>query len=70
MENILIKSKQKINRVTTKFYRYLYSKFNLENKLISITGARGSGKTTLLLQIGNNQDGKEILYLALDDLFF
>jgi predicted AAA+ superfamily ATPase len=70
MESILIKSKRKTDSVNTKFYRYLYSKINLKNKLISISGARGTGKTTLLLQIGKNQTEKEVLYVALDDLFF
>ena len=69
MEQILIKSQRKINKVSNNFYRYLYSKINLENKLSSIIGARGVGKTTLLLQLAQ-QCKRKVMYVALDDLFF
>jgi len=70
MENILTKSKRKIDRVPGMFFRYLYNKINLDNRFISITGARGVGKTTLLLQIGKKHKSENVLYVALDDLFF
>ena len=70
METILTKSKRKIDRVPDTFFRYLYHRINLKNKLISITGARGVGKTTLLLQLGKNHQNNNVLYVALDDLFF
>ncbi|MEN8118413.1 MAG: AAA family ATPase [Bacteroidota bacterium] len=70
MESIIIKSKRKIDGAPTKFFRYLYHKINLKNRLVSITGARGVGKTTLLLQIGKLQQTDNALYVALDDLFF
>ena len=70
MEAILAKSKRKIDRVPDTFFRYLYHRINLKNKLISITGARGVGKTTLLLQLGKNHRDDNVLYVALDDLFF
>ncbi len=69
METVLIKSQRKVNSVSDKFHRYLYSKINLNNKLISILGARGVGKTTLLLQLAKNYTYR-VLYIALDDLFF
>ena len=70
MENILLKSGLKINNVSLKFKRYLYNKINRQNRLISIQGARGTGKTTLLLQIARQQKTDDVLYVALDDLFF
>ncbi len=70
MESILIKSKRKIDQAPTRFFRYLYHKINLKNRLISISGARGVGKTTLLLQIGKLLHDQDVLYVALDDLFF
>jgi len=69
MENLLLKSELKINRVSTSFKRYLFSDINLENRLSAILGARGVGKTTLLLQLARHKKTK-VLYIALDDLFF
>lgn len=48
--------------------RYLYSKIDFSQKLISILGQRGIGKTTLLLQYlkENFNNSKEALYLSLD----
>ncbi len=69
MDNLLVKSKQKIDSIPDIFFRYLYHEINLNNRLIVIPGARGVGKTTLLLQIAKHSS-KEILYVALDDLFF
>ncbi len=70
MENLLIKSKLKIKNVPKTFRRYLFEKINFNNRLISILGARGTGKTTLLLQIADYFKNSEVLYVALDDLFF
>ncbi len=69
MDNLLLKSQQKIHNVSTDFKRYLFSGINLENQLNAILGARGVGKTTLLLQLAKQQKNK-VLYIALDDLFF
>lgn len=71
MESLLLKSQRKIDKVPTKFVRYLYEKINLKNKLSSVLGARGVGKTTLLLQLAKKiRKDKQVLYVALDDLFF
>ena len=71
MQDLLLKSERKINNVSTEFIRYLYSEINLNNKLGSILGARGTGKTTLLLQLAKSlKSKKQVLYVALDDLFF
>ncbi|OFY96409.1 MAG: AAA family ATPase [Bacteroidetes bacterium RIFCSPLOWO2_12_FULL_31_6] len=69
MEKLISKSITKINRVTTTFERYLINQINLKNRLIVILGARGVGKTTLLLQLAKKMN-QEVLYVALDDLFF
>lgn len=69
MEKVLIKSQRKIKSVSIKFHRYLFTKINTSNRLISLLGARGVGKTTILLQLAK-QSNKKVLYVALDDLFF
>lgn len=70
MEKIVAKSDRKISEVSTEFKRYLYHHINQSNRLIAIKGARGTGKTTLLLQLAKNHNLDEVLYIALDDLFF
>jgi len=71
MQDLLLKSQRKINNVPTKFVRYLYEEIKTDNRLSSVLGARGTGKTTLLLQLAKNiQKNKQVLYIALDDLFF
>lgn len=70
MEKLLEKSARKINAVSLAFNRYLYHEINKSNRLIAIKGARGTGKTTLLLQLAKAYNSGEVLYIALDDLFF
>jgi len=71
MQGLLLKSQKKIDNISTKFVRYLYNDINVTNKLSSILGARGVGKTTLLLQLAKQvRNKKQVLYVALDDLFF
>ena len=70
MEKLIEKSARKINNVSMAFKRYLYFKINTSNRLIAIKGARGTGKTTLLLQLAKTYNTDEVLYVALDDLFF
>ena len=70
MEILFEKSARKINKVSITFKRYLYHKINRSNRLIAIKGARGTGKTTLLLQLAKEYNSDEVLYVALDDLFF
>ncbi|MDD3741746.1 MAG: AAA family ATPase [Bacteroidales bacterium] len=70
MEQLLRKSRQKIENITLEFKRYLFYKINFKNRLISIAGSRGTGKTTLLLQIAAVNNEMTSLYVALDDLFF
>ncbi len=70
MENLLIKSAQKIKNVPLTFKRYLFNEMNFDNRQISLLGSRGAGKTTLMLQIAAEHPEIESLYVALDDLFF
>ncbi len=70
MEKLVEKSARKINNVSIAFKRYLYHEINKSNRLIAIKGARGTGKTTLLLQLAKDYKSDEVLYVALDDLFF
>lgn len=70
MERLVEKSARKINNVSVVFKRYLYHEINKSNRLIAIKGARGTGKTTLLLQLAKEYNSDEVLYVALDDLFF
>ncbi|MBM3165814.1 MAG: ATP-binding protein [Bacteroidetes bacterium] len=70
MERLVGKSARKINEVSMAFKRYLYDEINTSNRLTAIKGARGTGKTTLLLQLAKAYQSDEVLYVALDDLFF
>ncbi len=70
MDKLLEKSVRKINNVSVVFKRHLYYEINKGNRLIAIKGARGTGKTTLLLQLAKDYKLDEVLYVALDDLFF
>jgi predicted AAA+ superfamily ATPase len=70
MEALIIKSQQKIRQISVDHKRYLYAKINRNSRMIAIKGARGVGKTTLLLQLGKERKANEVLYVALDDLFF
>lgn len=70
MERLVEKSARKINQVSMAFNRYLFHEINQSNRLTAIKGARGTGKTTLLLQLAKAYPSDEVLYIALDDLFF
>jgi predicted AAA+ superfamily ATPase len=70
MNQLFEKSTRKIKNVPLEFKRYLFDRINKSNRLIAIKGARGTGKTTLLLQLAYEHKADEVLYIALDDLFF
>ena len=72
MERLNDWSYKSIQRVETKFKRYLYDKINWNNRLVILFGARGVGKTTMMLQYlkENRPLNEESLYASLDDLYF
>jgi uncharacterized protein len=72
MEKLIIRSQQKVQRISLDFQRYLLPQIKPGRRLTGIKGARGSGKTTLLLQymaLKLPRDGSA-LYVSMDDLFF
>ncbi len=70
MDKLVEKSVRKISQAPLDFKRYLHREINTANRLIAIQGARGTGKTTLLLQLAKEYLLDEVLYIAMDDLFF
>lgn len=61
-----------INELNIQHYRFLYEKFNINNRLTGIIGARGVGKTTLMLQfIKNNlMKNEDAFYFSADHIYF
>lgn len=71
MEQLVIKFKESLHNVDTKFVRYLEPLIEWDARLIAILGARGVGKTTLLLQHIKLHDNPETsLYVTADDIYF
>jgi uncharacterized protein len=72
MEELIHRSRERINRVSTRYRRDELYRMDWNQRLIGITGSRGVGKTTLLLQRIRERHGlgDEALYLSLDDLYF
>ena len=52
--------------------RYLYSEFNLQNRLTGIVGPRGVGKTTMMLQYIKNElySSGKCFYFSADIIYF
>lgn len=71
MEELLLSYRDLIDRVNTRFVRYLHEKIDWNSRLIAILGTRGVGKTTLLLQHIKLTGGiQSSLYVTADDLYF
>lgn len=71
MEELLLSFRDLIDRVDTRFVRYLHDEIDWNSRLIAILGTRGVGKTTLLLQhIKLNDAVPSSLYVTADDLYF
>lgn len=53
-------------------HRFLYQKFNLNNRLTGLIGSRGVGKTTLFLQLIKQHypDLKGVFYFSADHIYF
>lgn len=72
MEKLKLRSRERINRVSTRYRRDELYGIDWDQRLLGITGSRGVGKTTLVLQHIRERHGlgNEALYLSLDDLYF
>ncbi|WP_121967136.1 ATP-binding protein [Myroides sp. N17-2] len=71
MEELLLEFQTKIARVSLEIQRYLVHQIDLNNRLISIKGARGAGKTTILLQVAKlHLPLQSTLYISLDHIYF
>ena len=72
MEKIFEKSNKSIQAVHYPYQRDVIGKINWDWRMNGIVGARGTGKTTLLLQRLQqlHNDGHEVLYIRLDDIYF
>lgn len=71
MEELYLSYHDLIDRVDTRFVRFLHDEIDWSSRLIAILGTRGVGKTTLLLQhikLTNTQ--QSTLYVSADDLYF
>ncbi|MCX6258632.1 MAG: AAA family ATPase [Bacteroidia bacterium] len=72
MEKLTEKSNISIQSILYPYQRDVIGKINWEWRMNGIIGARGTGKTTLLLQKLQQlqKEGREVLYVRLDDLYF
>jgi len=71
MEELLLEFQTKIARMSLDIQRYLVHQMDLDNRLISVKGARGAGKTTLLLQLAKlHLPLQSTLYISLDHIYF
>lgn len=71
MDELYRKSDLRLANLKNDYERSLSKKIDWEYPLLGITGARGTGKTTLLLQRMRELDnGRESLYITMDDPYF
>lgn len=71
MEELYRKSDLRLANLKNDIERGISKKTDWEYPLLGITGARGTGKTTLLLQRMRELDnGRESLYISMDDPYF
>ncbi len=72
MEAVIKFSDKRLRNTKFDFERYLLSKIDWSDRLISIPGSRGAGKTTLMLQYMKKTYGTsgKALYMSLDNTYF
>ena len=71
MQNLKQISNTHLDRIDTRFVRYLHDEIKWDARLIAVVGARGVGKTTMLLQhilLSGQRDHSLIVYA--DNLYF
>lgn len=61
-----------LEETTSKHFRFLFNKLDLNNRLIGIVGPRGVGKTTLMLQLIKHKMGNssKAFYFSADHIYF
>ncbi|OOG78251.1 ATP-binding protein [Algoriphagus sp. A40] len=62
-----------LSQVDDKFFRYLFSEIDWNQRMLAIKGPRGSGKTTLMLQrikYGIGAGPNQVLYFSADHYWF
>ncbi len=71
MESLIETYRMLLDRVGTRFIRYLHDQIDWDARLVAILGARGVGKTTLILQhIKLHDNQSQSLYVQADDFYF
>ena len=72
ISQIIATHRRLLQATQTHHHRYIYSQFNINNRLTGLIGARGTGKTTLLLQFIKEKikNQEEALYASLDNIHF
>lgn len=57
--------------IRSNFHRYMFNQVSWEARMFGLVGPRGVGKTTMLLQyIKEKRDGRKMLYVSADHVFF
>ena len=60
-----------LKQTTSTFHRYMFDQISWESRMFGLVGPRGVGKSTMILQyIKEHQDGRRMLYVAADHLYF
>ena len=60
-----------LKQITSSFHRYMYGQISWESRMFGLVGPRGVGKSTMILQyIKEHREGRRMLYVAADHLYF
>lgn len=60
-----------LKQTTSTFHRYMYDQISWESRMFGLVGPRGVGKSTMILQyIKEHREGRRMLYVAADHLYF
>ncbi len=72
IRNFITTYKRLIQQTRYPHHRYIFSDFNIDNRLTGLIGPRGTGKTTLLLQYIQEKipDLDECIYASIDNIYF
>lgn len=71
MDNLIKIYKKLLRETDLRFFRYLYSEIDWNNRIVGVRGPRGVGKTTLMLQhIKKDLNSNDVLYVNADDIYF